>query len=139
MSPLVAALAAAASLLLATPAPAAGPTEVDAGRPFVVEVHADWCGTCLWLASTWAQIERDLGGRARVVRFDVTDRASLDRSRAEAQRLGLTDFFESFKGRTGVIAVLDGASGEPLEIRQGDANFGTYAEAVEKAIARAGS
>ena len=107
--------------------------------PFVVKIHADWCGTCLFLASTWAQIERELDDRARIVLFDVTDRARLERSRSEAQRLGLGDFFESHKGSTGVIAVLDGNTREPLTIRRGDASFGIYREAVDRAISGAGS
>ena len=132
-------LTVAIALLAATAAPAPVGAEPGPTSPFVVEIHADWCGTCTWLASTWAQIERDLGDRAHVVRFDVTDRDRLERSRAEAQRLGLAEFFESHKGSTGTIAVLDGSTREPLAIRKGDADFGVYRDAVDRAIAGAGS
>lgn len=116
----MAALATAIALLpLAAVSATAGSAEPGETSPFVVEIHADWCGTCLFLASTWAQIERDLDDRARIVRFDVTDRARFERSRSEAQRLGLDDFFATHKGSTGVIAVLDGRTREPLMIRRG--------------------
>lgn len=133
-------LATAIALLSMTAAPAAAVgAEPDAASPFVVEIHADWCGTCVFLASTWARIERDLDDRARIVRFDVTDRARLERSRSEAQRLGLGDFFEAHKGSTGMIAVLDGTTREPLAIHKGEADFGIYREAVDQAIAGADS
>lgn len=130
---------AAIALVFLTAAASAARTEPDATSPFVVKVHADWCGTCLFLASTWSQIERDLDDRARIVRFDVTDRARLERSRSEAQRLGLGAFFEAYKGSTGVIAVLDGSTREPLTIRKGEADFGIYRDAVDRAISGAGS
>ncbi len=132
-------LAALIALLSLATVPAAVRAEASETSPFVVKIHADWCGTCLWLASTWARIERDLDDRARPVLFDVTDRARLEQSRKEAQRLGLGDFFESHRGSTGVIAVLDGTTREPLEIRKGEADFEIYRSAVDRAISGAGS
>ncbi len=136
----VASLASVIALLALTTASAsAGSAEPGKTSPFVVEIHADWCGTCLFLASTWAQIERDLDDRAHIVRFDVTDRARFERSRSEAQRLGLGEFFETHKRSTGVIAVLDGRIREPLMIRKGEPAFEIYREAVDRAISGAGS
>ena len=64
--------------------------------------------------------------------FDVTDRQRLGRSRAAAQELGLAEFFERHRGGTGVIAVLDGATGEPLALHKGEADFAVYQRAVEE-------
>lgn len=117
----------------------AAPTEPDAQRPFVVKIHADWCGTCTRLAPTWTRIEQELGGRARLVVFDVSDRKTLGRSRELAEELGLGDFFERHRGGTGVIAVLDGATGEPVALHKGEADYAVYERAVEAARRPSGS
>lgn len=124
--------------LAAGPA-AATPAEPDPGRPFVVKIHADWCGTCTRLAPTWTRIEQELGGRARVVVLDVTNRERLGRSRELAEELGLGAFFERHRGGTGVIAVLDGATGEPIALHKGETDFAVYERAVEDARRRPGS
>lgn len=121
------------ALILGPGAAGAAPAEPDTRRPFVVKIHADWCGTCTRLAPTWTRIEQELGEKARVVVFDVTDRKSLGRARVSAEQLGLAEFFERHRGGTGVIAVLDGASGEPLALHKGQADFGLYERAVDEA------
>lgn len=120
-----------ATLALGPVVAGAAPAEPDPGRPFVVNIHADWCGTCTRLAPTWTRIEQELGGQARVVRFDVTNRRQLARSRSRAEELGLAEFFERHRGGTGVIAVLDGASGKPVALHRGEADFAVYERAVE--------
>ena len=107
--------------------------EEKVAKPFVVKIHADWCGTCTKLNPTWMQIEKELGDQAQLVVFDVTDKATLDRSRAEANRLGLTEFFDSYKSKTGTIAVIDGSTHEPVSVMRGELDFAKYAAAVAEA------
>ena len=52
--------------------------------------------------------------------FDVTDRGAIERSRAEAQRLGLEAFFDAHKSKTGTVAVLNGATREPVSVMKGE-------------------
>jgi thiol-disulfide isomerase/thioredoxin len=108
--------------------------QAASAKPFVVKVHADWCGTCTMLEPTWIRIENELGGKARVVVFDVTDKQSLEKARAAAEVLGLVEFFDRYKSKTGTIGVL-AADGTPVVVLKGERDFGAYDAAVEKASA----
>jgi thiol-disulfide isomerase/thioredoxin len=105
----------------------------DASQPFVVKIHADWCGTCQRLNPTWDELQSSLGGQARLVVFDVTDRAAVERSTEEADRLNLRSFFDAYKSKTGTVAVLHGVSREPVEVLKGETNAAVYVEAVARA------
>lgn len=129
-------LAVAAGLLVAQGA-LAGEMAVseasDASRPFVVKVHADWCGTCRALNATWDELERELGDGARLVILDVTDAASLAKAQAEARRLGIEGFFAAYKSKTGTIAVLRGDDRATVEVMKGVTDADRYAAAVSEA------
>jgi thiol-disulfide isomerase/thioredoxin len=132
------ALALVALLALCAAAVAAGaetevPADADKSRPFVVKVHADWCGTCTKLNPTWEEMQVKIGDDARFVIFDLTDKQAVLHSRAEAERLGLTPFLTRHKRSTGTIAVLDGASREPVIVLRGDTDVAKYEEAVARA------
>ena len=99
-------------------------------KPLVVKVHADWCSTCRLLEPTWARIRKELGERARVVDLDVSNRAAVERSRAQANRLGIEAFFQKYSRRTGTIAVLDGRTLELVSVFRGERDFSKYEEAV---------
>ena len=130
-------LAAAALIALLGTASGARAGEVSAARdaetPFLVKIHADWCGTCTRMEPTWEKIEAREGTQVRVVIFDVTDRASVARSREEADRLGLRAFFDEYRGRTGTAAVLHGATREPLEVWKGELDASVYESALAAA------
>ena len=106
----------------------------DAARPFLVKVHADWCGTCTALNPTWDELETKLGDGARLVILDVTDRQTLQAAQTEAQRLGIDGFFDEYKARTGTIAVLRGDSRAKVEVMKGVTDVARYETAV--ALAR---
>jgi len=119
------------------PADASGAAEAAAaaGQPYVVKVHADWCGTCRMLEPTWKRIENELADDARIVVLDVTDRAAVAASRKQAERLGLTRFFDRYKSQTGTIGVLDGDR-EPVKVMKGTLEFAEYERAVAEAASR---
>ncbi len=123
--------------VLAVASTGTAPSEADEAqvhsKPLVVQVHADWCGTCKLLEPTWARIRNELGERARIVDLDVSNKAAVAQSRAEAKRLGIGDFFRKYGGRTGTIAVLDGRTREPVRVFRGERDFSKYAEAVAAA------
>ncbi len=133
-------LATALFVLLSLGFAASAPAEpVDAGddasKPFVVKIHADWCGTCTRLNSTMAQLDAESGERVRIVVLDVTDRQRVAASMAEAERLGITDFFAAYKSKTGTVGVLDGATREPVAVMKGETDVAAYQEAVDEASA----
>jgi thiol-disulfide isomerase/thioredoxin len=107
--------------------------ELSEAKPFVVKIHADWCGTCRMLEPTWLKIQSELGDRAHLVKFDVSDRAAAEQSQAEAERLGLSEFYRKYRASTGTIGVLDGRTFEPVAILRGERDLSKYREAVEKA------
>ena len=102
-------------------------------KPYVVMIHADWCGTCRALESTWKQIRAELADEATILQFDVTDRTAFEASRAEAARLGIGEFFDEYRGRTGTIAVLDCETRKPVSVGGGERDLSTYREAVARA------
>jgi len=64
-------------------------------KPFVVKIHADWCGTCTRMNPTFEALREQESGDARIVVLDVTDKQSLAASTAEADRLGIRSFFDA--------------------------------------------
>jgi len=111
----------------------------DASRPFIVKIHADWCGTCNMLNGTFEALDEKFGDRVRIVILDVTDREALERSVAEVERLGIGPFFDRFKRWTGTVGVLDGADRSIVSVIQGDLRTSVYEEAVAKATRSASS
>ena len=104
--------------------------ESDASKPFIVKIHADWCGVCQRLTPTFDALNEKLGDGARFVVFDVTDKETAAASRDEADRLGIRSFFDSHKSKTGTIAVLHGATREPVVVLGGVTDTSRYEAAV---------
>ncbi len=125
------------SLLLATTLlflsiPLAAQADSEIAKPTLVKIHANWCGTCKRIESTWEELKASYGEDANFVVFDVTDKAALEKSRAEAERLGLTAVFDEHKSQTGTIAII-GPDGETVTVFKGV----TDAERYEGAIGQA--
>jgi thiol-disulfide isomerase/thioredoxin len=126
-------LGAFAGLALATSASADHHEEKAAALPLVVKIHADWCGTCVKLNPTMAQLEEQLGGEARVVVLDVTDKDALEKSSARADALGIRAFFDEYKSKTGTVGVLRPGDPTPVAVYKGETEVAPYLAAVEKA------
>lgn len=106
--------------------------ETAATTPLVVKIHADWCGTCTKLNPVMTQLEERVGPDARVVVLDVTDKAAVEASRAKADSLGISAFFDAYKGKTGTVGVLT-AAGEPVDVFKGELSVDAYVAALAKA------
>lgn len=113
-------------------AAADGSAGEDASQPMIVEIHADWCGTCTKLKPTIEALQERVGGEARIVVLDVTDRAAVEASAAEADRLGIRGFFDAHKGATGTVGVL-AADGTPVRVMKGELDTEEYVAALEEA------
>ena len=123
------ALGVASGAALAVPVSAAE----DPAAPFVVKIHADWCGTCTRLTPMLDSLESKVGDGARFVVLDVTDKQALARSRAEAERLGIVAFFDRYKSKTGTVGILHGTSREPVSVMKGELDLAVYEEALVEA------
>ena len=102
-------------------------------RPFLVKVHADWCGSCVKLEPVWKEIEANLGDRARTVVFDVTNKGSMQEARETAAGLGLAETFAQYGGRTGTILVVRGDSHEVVKVFKGEYDLAPYEAAIAAA------
>jgi thiol-disulfide isomerase/thioredoxin len=107
-------------------------SETNSDKPTLVKIHANWCGACARTEGTWTQLKETYGDSANFVIFDVTDKEALQKSQAEAKRLGLTTILDEYKSSTGTIAVV-GANGETLGVFKGVSDAESYDEAIGQA------
>ena len=102
--------------------------------PLVVKIHADWCGTCTKLESTWKQLQARYGESAEFVVLDVTDRDATLVAGVNADRLGIREFFDANKGKTGTIAILDPKTGEAYAVLKGELDPAAYEDPLAEAM-----
>ena len=103
--------------------------------PYVVKVHADWCGTCTRLNPIWEVLREKYADRAQFVVLDVTDRDAVAAASEEAERLGLASFFAEYKARTGVVGIFDGSTKQLVEIFKGEWRVEAYDDVLEELVA----
>lgn len=111
---------------------ASAQAEPVGGKPVIAKIHADWCGTCTQLNPTMAALEERVGDEATVVTLDVTDKDAVEKSRVEAERLGIRKFFDSYKGKTGTVGVI-APDGKIVQIYRGELDVDKYEAALKVA------
>jgi thiol-disulfide isomerase/thioredoxin len=104
------------------------------GKPVVVAVHASWCPKCKTVAPVLSQLQQQYSRKASFVSFDVSDRGSSRSSQIQAQQLGLSSFLQSNKSQTGLVAIVDPATGDILQQFRGNGNLKDYQNALQQAI-----
>jgi thiol-disulfide isomerase/thioredoxin len=130
------------AVLVALNAPPAVPaltatTIAGSPKPYVVKLHAQWCPYCMFTKDEWTQIEQRYGSRVHLLVLDFTSEAATARSRAEAERLNLGQFFDEYAGATGGVVVLDGRTLEVTAEIFGNRPFEDYRSAIDAALAKA--
>ena len=121
------------AILLASGVLAADGTQACESKPYVVKIHAEWCGICKAIAATWEQLRSEVGDRATLVTLDVTDRGSVEASIARAEGLGIGEFLKEYRRQTGTVAVIDCKTLEPVSILRAEQDLSKYQEAIAKA------
>ena len=96
------------------------------GKPVVVDIYASWCPACKNVAPTLSQLKKDYAGKANFIVLDVSDRSKATQSARKAQELGLGRFFEANKSQTGMIAIIDPATGNILAQYRNNADKSAY-------------
>jgi thiol-disulfide isomerase/thioredoxin len=104
------------------------------GKPVLVEIYASWCPACQNVAPTISQLRREYGSKANFVILDVSDRGKTAKSQKLAQQLGLSQFFSQNISQTGLVAIVDPATGDILAQYRDNANKSDYATVLDAAI-----
>ncbi|MDY7021265.1 MAG: thioredoxin domain-containing protein [Cyanobacteriota bacterium] len=82
------------------------------GKPVVVDVYATWCSACKNIAPTLTQLKQDYDGEVNFVVLDVSDQSTTAEAKTKAEQLGLSEFLEVHKTKTGTVTVIDPATGD---------------------------
>jgi hypothetical protein len=128
-------------LLVSNPAPAtpAVPADVTDRRPYVIKLHARWCPVCMMTKDVWTTVEETYGPKVRLVVFDFTTEATTEKTGVSASHLGLDSIFEAYRGETGTVLVVDGATKSVEHSLHGDLEWSEYAAAIDSVLAKASS
>ncbi|MBD1854741.1 thioredoxin family protein [Leptolyngbya sp. FACHB-1624] len=104
------------------------------GKPVIVDVFATWCSACKNIAPTLSQLKKDYDGKANFVVLDVSDRATSTEAEAKANQLGLSKFLAENKAQTGLVAIIDPATGKILAQHRNNPNVADYTTVLNAAI-----
>ncbi|GAB4211905.1 MAG: hypothetical protein OHK0012_05230 [Synechococcales cyanobacterium] len=100
----------------------------------VVDIYASWCPACKNIAPTLAQLKKDYEGKVNFVVLDVTNRSTTTAAEAMAKDLGLSSFLAANKSQTGMLAVIDPATGTILAQYRNNANLADYTQVLDEAL-----
>jgi thiol-disulfide isomerase/thioredoxin len=104
------------------------------GKPVLVDVFATWCSACKNIAPTLAQLEKDYAGKVNFVVLDVSDKSSTAQAEAKAKQLGLSEFLAKNKSQTGMLTIIDPATGNILAQHRNNANLADYKTVLDAAL-----
>ncbi|PAX51476.1 TlpA family protein disulfide reductase [Brunnivagina elsteri] len=106
------------------------------GKPVLVDVYATWCPGCKNIAPTLSQLKQEYSGKVNFVVLDVTDKAKVQETQAQAEKLGLGKFLEDNKSKTSTVAIVDPATGNILTVFKNNPNKADYTKILDVAIAK---
>jgi thiol-disulfide isomerase/thioredoxin len=106
------------------------------GKPVVVDIYASWCAACKNIAPTLSQLKQDYGDKAHFVVLDVSDKSKASEAESKAAELGLTEFLAANKSQTGMVAIVDPATGDILTQHRNNANLNNYTSVLDSAISQ---
>lgn len=104
------------------------------GKPVVVEIYASWCPACKNVAPTIAELRSEYGNKTNFVVLDVSDKGKTSKSQSLAKQLGLGQFFAQNISQTGLVAIIDPATGNILAQYRNNANKSDYSAVLDAAI-----
>jgi thiol-disulfide isomerase/thioredoxin len=104
------------------------------GKPVVVDIYASWCSACRNIAPTLTQLRQQYAGKVHFIVFDVSDRTTASQAEARARQLGLGQFFAAHKSQTGLVAIIDPATGNLLAQHRNNTNLTDYTSVLNSAI-----
>ena len=78
----------------------------DDHRPIVAIIAADWCPYCKRIDPVVKDVMSSYSEKLHFVVFDVTNETTSAAAKDTAEKLGMSDFFKEYKGKTSTVAVL---------------------------------
>jgi thiol-disulfide isomerase/thioredoxin len=106
------------------------------GKPVVVDIYASFCPACRNIAPTLSKLRRDYANRVHFVVLDVSDKAKAEASQATAERLGLASFFAANRTQTGLVAIMDPATGKILVQHRNNADVKAYTSVLNRSLVK---
>jgi thiol-disulfide isomerase/thioredoxin len=106
------------------------------GKPVVVDIYASWCPACKKIAPTLSELRTNYKRKAHFIVLDVSDKNKATQSAITARKLGLGKFFAENKSKTGLVAIVDPATGKILAQYVQNSNTVDYAKVLDTAIAK---
>lgn len=103
------------------------------GKPVVVDVFATWCPACKNIAPTLSQLKKDYEGKVHFVVLDVSDKSTTAEAEAKAKQLGLSQFLAANKAQTGLLTIIDPATGKILAQHRNNPNLADYKTVLDTA------
>lgn len=104
------------------------------GKPVVVDVFATWCPACKNIAPTLSQLKKDYEGKVHFVVLDVSDKSTTAEAEAKAKQLGLSQFLAANKAQTGLLTIIDPATGKILAQHRNNPNLADYKTVLDTAL-----
>jgi thiol-disulfide isomerase/thioredoxin len=104
------------------------------GKPVVVDIYASWCPACRNIAPVLSQLKQQYQNKVNFVVLDVRDRESVSASMKMANKLGLTQFFNTYKAQTSTVAIIDPATGKIIKQFRNNADIAEYQAILDRSI-----
>jgi thiol-disulfide isomerase/thioredoxin len=104
------------------------------GKPVLVDIYASWCPACKSIAPTLSQVKQKYDGKVNFVVFDVSDRGTTKAAQMQAKQLGLSKFYQDHKSQTGLVAIINPATGAVIQEFRGNDNLPDYQSSLDQAI-----
>lgn len=106
------------------------------GKPVVVDIYASWCPVCKNTSPTLTKLKQEYNRKVNFVVLDVSNKSTTSQSEAKAKKLGLGSFFAANKSQTGLIAIVEPATGKVLKQFRNNTDKSAYTSVLNAAIAR---
>ena len=101
-------------------------------RPVVAVIAADWCPYCKNVDPVLKGVMADYKDKFNMVIFDVTNAKTSAAAAANAEKLGLTEFFNANKDKTSTVAVIKDK--EVVYKTSNNTKKSDYTKAFDKAL-----
>ena len=101
-------------------------------RPVVAVIAADWCPYCKNVDPVLKGVMADYKDKFNMVIFDVTNAKTSAAAAENAEKLGLTEFFNANKDKTSTVAVIKNK--EVVYRTSNNTKKSDYTKAFDKAL-----